>query len=55
VRLRHAIVGVIAGAFGDHVEIEMILKIGANAGQIVNHGHARRLQRIGGTDARELQ
>ena len=35
-RLRHAIIGVIAGAFADRVEIEMVLHIGTDAGQIMN-------------------
>ncbi len=55
VRLRHAIVGVIAGAFADRVEIEMILHVGANARQVVNHRDPGCAQRIGGTDAGELQ
>ena len=55
VRLRDAVVGVVAGAFADRVEIEVILQIAADAGQIVDDGDAGLPERIGGADAGELQ
>ena len=55
VRLRDAVVGVVAGAFADRVEIEMILQVAADAGQIVDHGDAGLFERVGGADAGQLQ
>ena len=51
----HAIIGVLSGAFGDRVEIQVILHVRADAGQVVHDGHAGRLQRVRGPDAGELQ
>ena len=50
-RLRDAVVGVIAGAFADRVEIEMVLHVAADARKIVNNRHpgglaARRRDRF---------
>ena len=54
-RLRHAIVSVIAGAFANRVEIEMILHIGTNTWQIMNDRSPGCRQGVRGTDAGELQ
>ena len=36
VQLGVVVVGVVAGAFGDDEEIEMVLQVGADAGQVVH-------------------
>ena len=55
VQLGDVIVGMIARAFGDDEEIEMILQILADARQIMDDRDADRLQMIGGADARLQQ
>ena len=50
-----SVIGDVARAFGDDVEIEMVLEIRADAGQIVDHRHADRFQMIRRADARQHQ
>src|SRR6185437_7455557 len=54
-RLGDAIVSVIAGAFADRVEIEVVLKIAADAVEIVDDGDARFAQSFRRPNAGELQ
>ena len=54
-QLRDAVVGVVAGAFADDVEIEVVLQVAADPRQIVHDRDARRLQRLGRADAGKLQ
>src|SRR5690606_21362652 len=51
VQLRVIVVGVVAGAFGDHEQVEMVLHVGADAGQVVYRFYADRFQVVGRTDA----
>ena len=53
--LAYVVVGVVAGAFGDDEQIEMILQVGADAGQVVHRRDADRFQMIGRADARLQQ
>ena len=55
VRLEHAVIGVIAGTFGDDVEVEMVLQVGADARQVVHRRDADRPQMIGRPDPGEQQ
>ncbi|MCY1312490.1 hypothetical protein D9M70_629170 [compost metagenome] len=50
-KFRHTVIGVVAGAFGNDEEIEVVLQVAANAGQVVLHRDADRLQVIGRADA----
>ena len=49
-QLGDAIIGVIAGAFADHEEIEVILHVAADAGQIMQRLDADRPQMIRRSD-----
>ena len=55
VRTRDAIIGVIAGAFRNGVEVEMVLHVASNARKIVDDRHACRPQRIRGANPRKLK
>ena len=52
---RDAVVGVVAGAFADGVEIEVVLEVAPHSGKIVNDRNAGALQRVRRPDAGELQ
>ena len=54
-RLRDPIIGVVSRAFGDRVEIEMVLHVRAYARQVVDDGDAGRFQSVGGPDAGKLE
>ncbi len=49
------VVGEVARAFGDDEEVEMVLQVLADAGQVVHRLDADRLQMIGRADAGEHQ
>ncbi len=49
--LGDTIIGVIAGAFANRVQVKMVLEIGADAGQIVNDRHAHVSERVRGAYA----
>ena len=51
VQLGVVVVGVVAGAFGDDEQVEMVLQVGADAGQVVHRRDADRLQMVGRADA----
>ena len=53
-RTRDAIIGVVACAFRDGVQIEVILHIRADAGQVVDHVNASRTKRVGWPNARQV-
>ena len=46
-----AVIGVVARAFGDDVEVEMVLQVAADARQVVHDRNADRPQMIGRADA----
>ena len=49
------VIGMVAGTFGDGVEIQMILQIAADPRQIQHHRHADRPQMLRRPDARQHQ
>ena len=53
VQLDVVVVGVIAGALRDGVDVEVILEVLADAGKVVSNRHADRAQVIGRADARK--
>src|SRR5208282_6666187 len=54
-RLGDPVVGVIAGAFRDRIEIEMVLHVASHARKVVDDRYARGLQRVRGADPGKLQ
>ena len=50
-RLVVLVVGVVAGALGDDEQVEVILQVRTNAGEIVHHADPDRAQVVGGSDA----
>ena len=54
-RARNAIVCVLSGAFGDCVQIQVILHVRTHAWQVMHDVHAGRLQSVGGPDAGKLE
>ena len=54
-RTRDAVIGVIAGAFRNRVEVEMVLHVASDARKIMDDRHACRFQRICGTNPRKLK
>ena len=45
-RLGDPVIGVIAGALGDRIEVEMVLHVASDAWEIVDNIHPRGLERI---------
>ena len=54
-RLGKTVIGVRAGTFGNHEQVEMVVEIAADAGLVEHHRNPQLAQMIGGADARELQ
>jgi hypothetical protein len=54
-RSSDAIVGVIAGALGDRIEIEMVLHVASDVRKIANDRHSRGLKRVCGAETGKLQ
>ena len=54
-RMGDTIIGVVAGALGDYVEVQVILHVRADARQIVHDVDSCGPQGIGGTNTGELQ
>ena len=54
-RLGDPVVGVIAGAFRDRIEIEMVLHIASHARKVVDDRHPCSLQRVRRADPGKLQ
>ncbi|MNT53257.1 hypothetical protein D3C72_1903370 [compost metagenome] len=46
VKLGDAVIGMVAGALGNHEKIEMILKVRTDAGQVMEYLHAHGFQMI---------
>ena len=55
VRFGVAVIGVRAGAFGDHEEVEVVLQVRAHLRAVEDDGDAEAFQVVGGADAGELQ
>ena len=55
VQLDVVVVGVVAAALGHGVDVEMVLEVRADAGQVVDDRHAHLPQMVGRADARQQQ